>query len=329
MQLVSRKVPALSGRRLRILAVARDKLSGTAMTPDHPNAAPQPSRWLLVFSWLIVVGCICLGSLGIATLIARAWDPCSWVASVMFVGGAALIGTMQYRGTFRRNRNAATFSMVILFVCGGFLLFAVVMCSGEFLIKEWELPPLEMLATAAGLALLIFPAAWLNLRWSRRLNEARDTPLPARRPWQLSLQELLVFTAAAGLALAIITAVVRSEPAEVGNHVEMDNPPLGIPRGATDICWRQGSRGILYLEFTVEEESFRRWVTHYIDVAPREVPKELRPVTNSSPLDIFTYQGGMVTVTDGLAFSWAEGDGGVHAVWERPTKRVYFYTHSH
>jgi hypothetical protein len=299
------------------------------MNPDSPSAAPQPSRWLLVFSWLIVVGCICLGSLGIAGVIARAWDPCTWISAVMFGGGATLIGIMQYRGTFRYDRNAATFTMVMLYVCAGMIVFFAIICSGEFLIKDWRLPPIEMLAAAAGIAVFVLPAAWLNMRWSRLLSRVGNVSHPTHRRWQLSLQELLVFTAAAGLSLAIITATVRNEPAEVGNHVEKDNPPLGIPRGATDICWRQGSRGILFLEFTAEEESFRRWVTQYIDVAPREAPKELRPVTKNEPLDIFTYQGGMVTVTDGLAFSWAEGDSGVHAVWERPTKRVYFYTHSH
>lgn len=42
-----------------------------------------------------------------------------------------------------------------------------------------------------------------------------------------------------------------------------------------------------------------------------------------------TYDGGTITVTDGLVYSWYEEDRGVHAVWERPTKRVYFNAHSH
>jgi hypothetical protein len=242
---------------------------------------------------------------------------------------------MQYRGTFRHDRNAATFSMVILFGCGGFLLFAIVMCSGEFLIKEWELPPLEMLATAAGLALLILPAAWLNLRWSRCLRQA-TTP-PARRRWQLSLQELLIFTAAAGLSLAIIAAGLRDKTPEIGEHVETNRPPLGIPRGATDICWHQYPRGTVFIEFTADEALFRNWVQQYIDAAPHTAPKELRAVTLADPIEMQTYKArvpltspwGEVTVTDGLAFSWYEEDRGVHAVWERPTKRVYFYTHSH
>lgn len=260
------------------------------MNPDYSTNAPKPSPWLVVFSWLVVVGCICLGSLGIAGLMARAWDPCTWVAAAMFGGGAALIGVMQYRGTFRYDSNAATFSMVILFICSGFLLVSVVVCSGEFLIKEWELPPLEMLGTAAGLALLVFPAAWFNMRWSRQLNQTKQLAKPSRRRWQLSLQELLVFTAAAGLSLAIITSVVRNEPAQVGSHVETDNPPFGIPRGATDICWRQGFRGTLLFEFTAEEELFRDWVQHYIDCAPREVSKELRAVTKTETFDMHTPQ---------------------------------------
>jgi hypothetical protein len=300
-----------------------------------PDVTPRPNVLLAIFSWLVVVACICLGSLGIASIVARTWDPCTWVAGIIFASGALLIGSVQYRGTFRHDRNAATFSMVILFGCGGFLLFAVVMCSGEFLIKEWELPPVEMLATAGGVALLVFPAAWLNLRWSRQLSRA--TAPPVRRPWQLSLQELLIFTAAAGLSLAIIAAGLRDKTPEIGEHVETNRPPLGIPHGATDICWHQYPRGTEYFEFNADEAVFREWVQRYVDAAPRQVPKEIRIVAKAEPLEIYTYKvrvpltdpGGMVTVTDGLAFSWYEEDRGVHAVWERPTKRVYFNTHSH
>src|SRR4051812_6520494 len=101
------------------------------MNVNGPDVTTRPNVLLVVFSWLVVVGCICLGSFAVAGLIARTWDPCAWVSGVMFGGGALLLGVMQFRGTFRRDRNAATLSMVILYACGGFVVFSTVVCSGE------------------------------------------------------------------------------------------------------------------------------------------------------------------------------------------------------
>lgn len=292
------------------------------------DASSQPSWPLVIFSWLVLAGCIFWGSLAVATGVKQSWDPCAIFGGIIFFTGSLVLGGAQYLGTFRRDVRAAGFCCAILFAVGGLLLFGIAVATAEYLVKGGGNLPLGVAATFASVGSLFVTAGWLNYRWQAQL------PLPSRDSrwaWRLSLREILGFTTAAGVCLGIAMYFINTSPEHFAEHLEITNPPFGIPAGAKDISYCQGGRGTIAYEFTIDEARFRTWAEAefaYREDTYHEENGRMR-VTTYRTLLPGSRDVEQTEIPHALIYSWAESDAGTYAVFDRDTNRAYYFSHSH
>lgn len=299
------------------------------MTPD-----PKPTIALQILSSLVIAGSVFTFSVGISALTIT-WDPCSaLLAGAFFLPLSAALGLQQYRGTFWRNRKAALFAAICLFIVGGLLWLMFITNLGETLLSGERVGllldmfwPMLIVGTFAGIA------GWANLKWSRRLK-VEGVPTPVRR-WQFTLRDLLVGVAVIAELTASVTILVGQISPQYAEHVAPEEVPFELPANARDVSYCRGVRGSIAYEFTIDEEGFKDWINSGVgSIESISANVTLNSIT--SPVTIARFNSlssGLngpqsITITNGLFYSWSKEDRGVHAAFDRNKSRAYFEAHS-
>jgi hypothetical protein len=305
------------------------------MNPHVSNQPAQPSWQLLVCTWLVIAGCIVVGSGFLGTAIADYWDPMALFGGVLFLIGSVVVGVLQYVSTYRQNKGAAEASMGLLAVLAALLGFLTLAIANDFFIRHHsELSP-SILAGFAGLTggcVFLVYASWHNRAWRTQLSQS---PFAPRYGWRLSLREAFGILTVLGISIGVTSAVMKGSNPQFSEHLETDNPPFGIPVGAKDICFAQGGWGFYAYEFTIDETRFCDWVRSRNAGDPTFEAEGIQPIDGSFRVcrykSLLPGADGVdeLNVTDGLYYAWAESDAGRYFVFDRQTNRAYYQSHSH
>jgi hypothetical protein len=293
---------------------------------------------MVATSAVVIAACILLISLSLAAFV-QTWDPCSFVAGTVLLPLPLAVAICQYLGVFRRHAKSAGTAAILLFIVGGFAWFGFFTTMGEAIADGMELPWVALLLPMAATGTVCIFVGWMNLRWRRKIRssvsavrgENRSKPL-----LQFSMRELLASVAMLAAVVGLTTYFVRSTPPRYAEHVDRSEAPFGLPDGATDVCYCQGFRGTIAYEFTIDEQGFRDWVESGIGSLESQAAKvQIQPIQGGHVIYRYYHfapdlQGpDQATVTQGLYYSWAKEDRGVHAVFDRSSNRAYYFAHSH
>lgn len=296
------------------------------------SADPKPTITLQIISAIVIAGCVFTFSVGLSAITVT-WDPCSaFLAGVFFLPLSAALGIQQYRGTFWRNRKAALFAAICLFIVSGLLWLTFIVSLGEILLSGgraglllesfWPMLVVGTLAAVAG---------WANLHWSRLLKVECIRPYS---PWQFSLKDLLVGVAVISEMIASVTFLLREVRPQFAEHVAPKDAPFSLPVNARDVSYCQGVRGSIAYEFTIDEEGFKDCINSGVgSIESISAKVTLNPITTPVTIDRFNSLSRelkgpeSITVSNGLFYSWSKEDRGVHAVFDRNTSRAYFEAH--
>jgi hypothetical protein len=297
------------------------------------SADPKPTIALQILSAIIIAGCVFAFSIGLSALTIT-WDPCTaFLSGVFFLPLSAALGIQQYRGTFWRNRKAALFAAICLFIVGGLLWLTFLVNLGEILLSGgragllldsfWPMLVVGTLAAVAG---------WANEHWSRLLKVESASSLI--RPGQFTLRDLLVGVAVISEMIASVTFLLREVRPQFAEHVASKDAPFSLPVNARDVSYCQGVRGSIAYEFTIDEEGFKDWINSGVgSIESISAKVTLDPITAPVTIDRFNSLSRelkgpeSITVSNGLFYSWSKEGRGVHAVFDRNTNRAYFEAH--
>ncbi len=296
---------------------------------------PKPSFALVGLSVVILAVCILLISLAISAFFVS-WDPCSLVGGVILLFLPAALAVQQYRGTFRHSTGAAFAAGVSLFVVGGLAFVAFATTLGELIVEGVRIPWIPLLLPMVATAIIGCLAAWLNLRWSRRLKLTTSSPVNAPVHARFSLGELLFAMATIAGVTALSSYFVRTTLPQYAEDVSRDRAPSGLPASAQHISFCQGVRGTIAYEFTIDEEDFVAWVESGIGSLESDAANvPVQPIIGTYTIDRYYALTADLTgpdsiaITNGLYYSWSKEDRGVYAAFDRTTGRAYYYAHQY
>lgn len=224
-----------------------------AETPDSFELRPPLA--LYVATAFVLAACLFFISASAASM-AASWDVCSVVSGALLLPIPVLLGVEQYRAAFRYNARAARRAGVALALISGLLWCGGVTTVYEITADGWQWGYWGPLAILFGAACLNTLAAWANFRWSRRLREAEAQGTLPNRAKRFSLRELLFVMAGCSIVAAAVGYVVRTTPPPYAEHVSADQAPVSLPKGAYDVSYAQGYRGVVAYEFSCDESAF-------------------------------------------------------------------------
>jgi hypothetical protein len=292
------------------------------------TSQPQPGWFLVACGIVAIAASLCLIAISV-TACTRTWDPLSVIGGVILLPFPVTFCVQQYLALVAREAKAAWIAALMLSVMGAFTMLFAVTTMIEFVRHSYE-TPMTMMLIVVGIASGCLGVAWANYRWSRALGRSNATA--ARRPGRELLAAILGLAAAATLSVLLVLAT----PPRYAEHVEYTVPPFGIPVGATDISFCQGSRGTIAYEFAIDEAGFRRWVTERVGTFESNADRaDLRPIRE--PFILTRYSGltseltgpDRVKIDRGFRFQWQRDDRGIYAAFDASANRAYYYFHSY
>jgi len=300
------------------------------------NSFPQPSKLLAAISALTIAGNLFLLAAFIAANVVEP-NPFAMMGSLFVLPLCGLMAAQQYRGTFRRVPSAAKTTSVLLYIFGGFLLFALITSTGEAVLEGVSLgfmaSILIPMLVAASFSIAI---GRMNALWSQRMRAALASGAVAPAQRGFSFRELLLAVGIIAALTGVASQFIRSSPPWYAENVDASAAPFGLPVGATEVSYCKGYRGTIAFEFTIDESAFREWVNSGIgSIESESAGIPLREIT--SPYVITRYHAyapkldgpNDITVNTGLYYSWSKEDRGVYAVFDRATSRAYYHAHCH
>ena len=220
----------------------------------------------------------------------------------------------------------------MLFATAGLAALGLLMTTGEYISKGFDLPWLELLFPMLGIGVVSAFAGWVNQSWAKSLPE-HSAP---ERQRKLNAWDILALLASTAAVAVLSYSMHRDSLPQYGEHVDRAHAPASIPAGATDISYCQGVRGTIAYEFTIDEAGFREWVAGGIgSIESQSANIPLKTIT--TPVAIGTYSRlseeltgpELVTVEAGLYYSWSHEDRGVTAVFDSKRNRAYYAAHFH
>ena len=298
---------------------------------------PVRASWGLVF---VAVGVIGLSGVGIAVGLggmSATWDICSVIGGLVLAGVGAAIGVQQFRAVFMRDAGAARFVGGMLFVVGGIVSLSVVMG-----LWEWVSDGALKIGKNGGFFLVLGVLAagglvggWVNWQWSVRLTGARLSDASDIGPRGMARRDWLV---ALSMGAAIgIGGYFAVPPPECGAHLSQEEVPFSVPEDASDISYCQGQRGSRAYEFQTSEAAFERWIEDTIAMRASP-PGEVTWEAITAPLVVRDYRwisprqserDRETVVREGLVYRWKHEDQVVRAVFDRATRRGYYWASFH
>lgn len=290
--------------------------------------------WIFVSTAFVLAACLLFIALAAGSL-AQSWDICSLIGGLFILPIPIVLGVQQYRGTFRYRPRSARNEGILLAVISGICWLGSVTTTYE-LASEWHSSYWWPLGFLSGAACLNALAAWTNLRWFRLLRQAEalgSLPDGGRR---FSLREFLLVVAGCSIVAAAVGYSVWTAPPQHAEHVTAGEAPLGLPKGATDVSYCQGSRGIIACEFTCDESAFIEWVDSGIgSIESSSSGRRVQPITSTYSITRYTHFmphgriNASADIDNGLYYDWSHEDRGVYAAYDRDTGRGYYYFHAH
>lgn len=297
---------------------------------------PEPPVALVVCSALVVAGCLASASVALAMMWAAAWDPCSFIGGGILLPIPSFLAYRQYSAVAWSDSRAARTSAILLFLIGGLALLMFAANLGEVTNAKVRIPWFSLMGPVLGVGVFAIFAAWMNLRWSRRLSIAATTPGDTASIVRLSRRDALAGLSAVAFVAALAFYVVKSTPPRYAEHVSRDKAPFGLPPGARDVSYCQAPRGTIAYEFSIDEDRFVRWVESGIGSlesnaaeVPLESISETFTITRYYALMKNPKGPGSATIKDGRFYSWTKEDRGVYAAFDRATGRAYYFAHFH
>ncbi len=297
------------------------------------NPFPQPSKLFATISALVIAVNLFLLSCITAGILQS--NPFAILGGLLVLPLCVLMAIQQYRGTFRRVPSAARTTSVLLYLAGGFMIFSLIVSTGEAILAGtslrlmgWILIPMSIVATYS------IVAGRMNALWAHSIRSIGESCAanPVRRGF--SLRELFLVVSIVAVMTATITQWIRSESPRCAENIDLSTAPLSLPPGATDISYCKGHRDTIAYEYTIDEPAFREWVDSgigSIESMSAEVP--LREIT--SPFRITRYyayaselKGSYdIVINSGLYYVWSQEDRGVYAAYDRTAGRAYYHVH--
>jgi hypothetical protein len=297
---------------------------------------PEPPVALVVCSVLVVAGCLASASVALAMMWAVAWDPCSFIGGGILLPIPSFLACRQYGAVAWSDSRAARTSAILLFLIGGLALLMFAVNLGEMINAKVRIPWFSLMAPLLGVGVFAISAAWMNLRWSRRLKLVATTSGDAAPIIRLSRRDALAGLSVVDLVAALVLYIVKSTPPQYAEHVAREQAPFGLPAGARDVSYCQGFRGTIAYEFTIDENRFVEWVESGVgSLESNAAGVPLKPI--AEPFTITRYYAltkgregpDSATIKDGLSYSWTKEDRGVYAAFDRATGRAYYFAHFH
>lgn len=293
---------------------------------------------MVASSVVVIAVCLVVISFSLATL-AQIWDPCTAMGGVVMLPLPLAMAICQYRGIFRRDPKSASDAANLLFAVGGLAWFGFFSVIGGTIVGGGDIPWVPLLLPMAIVGAAFVSVGWMNLRWKKRIEAAAsaagDEPR-AKRVLQFSTRELLAGVAMFATVVGLTTYFIRSTPPRYAEHVDRSEAPVGLPAGATDVCYARGSRGSVTYEFTIDEQGFRDWVeSRHGSLRSQAEKVQILPIEGEYTIYRYYHLSpdltgpSRATVTEGLYYDWHEGDSGVEAVFDRSTNRAYYRYHSY
>ncbi len=275
-----------------------------------------------------------------------------WVTSTIFVGPSFALAAWQYAATFRAHHRSAKKLLIALAIFDGILLLGV---GGAVIepIASGILPTRDYLVGVVSPMALI--ASWISftsfvnfLRY-RGLSSPVNPPLAANydadssedlgarfsgsRP-RFTLRELAGLVAAVAAVLAGIAFGFRETLPERAMHISVLESRLKLPEGASDVCIRRGSRGIITFDFAIDEPGFWEWTksrSGSLESEADNVP--IKPIEGSfSILSCSDDPNLYVThheITRGWYYSWRKEDRAIQYAYDADHGRAYYNAHFH
>lgn len=264
-------------------------------------------------------------------------NPFTMLGSLVILPLSIVLAAHQYRGTFRLVPSAAKTTSVLLYIFGGFLLFAGVTTAGEAVVEGVSMRLFaSFLFPMFGAAALSLAAGRMNALCSAKLRADLATGATSPRQSGFTLRELLLVVGVLAIMTGITAQFIGSAPPTFAEHIDAAAAPVELPDGATDVSYCRGHRGTIAYEFTIDEARFRDWVSSGIgSIEAQSAGIPLQEIT--SPFTIkryYLYSSELsgpydVTIASGLSYTWSKEDRGVYAAFDRTTGRAYFHAHYH
>lgn len=264
-------------------------------------------------------------------------NPFAVIAGIFFCPLCLFMAAEQYRGTFRRIPASAAATSLLLYICGGFLIFGLVTSTGEAIVEGTSLRLMApFLITTLVAAVVCVAFGRMNALWSFKLRAAIDAGVPVPRLRGFTLRELLLATAIIATMTGITSQFIRSSAPRYAEKIDASAAPFELPAGATDVSYARGFRGTIAFEFSIDESGFREWVDSGIgSIESQSAAIPLREI--DSPFAIRRFYAhsperngpDRITINSGLSYSWWKEDRGVYAAYDRTTGRAYYHAHFH
>lgn len=297
---------------------------------------PKPPVALVISSVLVVAGCLVLVSFSLAMMLAVTWDLCSSIGGGILLPIPSFLAYRQYRAMAWSDSRAGQESAILLFLIGGFAIAMFAVNLSEMTAAKARIPRLSMLLPILGVGVYAILAAWVDLRWSRRLKRAASTSVATAPVAHFTRRDALAGLSAVVSVSVSVFYIVKSTPPQYAEHGSRDDAPLGLPAGARDVSYCQGPRLAIAAEFTVEENQFTEWIDSGIGseeanaaaVSPKPI-SEAFTITRFYALTKNLEGPDSITIRNGLFYDWRREDRGVCAAFDRSTGRAYYYTHFH
>lgn len=301
----------MSNLRKRCFFEANEKESNLVETNTITTEFPKPNlihQLAAAVSILVSLAFIGTRIPGLVYL-----EPCFTFTSIIFVPWPTYHVIQQYRGTFRRNAKAATMAIgwpAFCSVITGIALFGIL---GNM--------PIGLVFMIASLSVANLLISIINWHWQRRLRAAIADGLIFIDKRGFTVKELLLTSASISIVLA--SAVPNLKPLR-GHQVSAKDAPFFIPAGASDITYNYMSHSIRY-ECTIDEKAFLDHFAEEEGIEPFSGGHFVQAFIDCSTVP---YKLGDRRVFEGWTYSWQEEDRGRYFTYDRPTQRLYYYSHS-
>ena len=290
------------------------------------RSRPKPTRLQWFVGGLVIAVCaMAVGNLlGVATY---ANDGCGLTTFAILVPFPVLLGFWQYLALARTWRRCAELAggFCLAFGAMGCLLFTVLfsIALADQIDGRWFRDWMPLLV-ASGVLLC---ASYLNFRWYIKLRDFH-AHVSIRPRLRVSLLDCFAAVTAFGLLLGS-WQYYRRCALPFANHVSVWQSPIRLPYDATDVSYNASDFGFMYAEFTCSEMAFRQWIDREQSFRARQsdillnetattMQRHLRLPDRSRVPD--------VVIVNALEFYFTELDHTIKAVYDRDTKRAYYYS---
>lgn len=290
----------------------------------------RSSVLIRICAGVLIAATLFVASSALGTIIGEPWNVSAILGALCVLPWVLPFGFLQYLAVFRANAGAAKWTGVLCLTFSTLLVLILaitvrhVLTSDDSISNGKRITFTLAVVAIATIAAVVGVANLRHARELRKFTEKGPQPLPSRGPF--TIRELLLAIVAISVMLAVTAETVRSSRPRFAEHVLPADAALGIPEGATDVCYFRSGHGGDWFEFTIDESSFRRWCTENAEFSDSLVEPVAAPITVSRYCDLIVGHSGPTTATVATGYFCrnARKYGRGVAVFDATTGRAYF-----